>query len=145
MAILTSMSEDAVAEFPPAKRSFEDLITFARDCCAGEGKSFKKSEVLSFMRELVAIADDASLMSSTEPFTQPSPSPCEHEPLVHVTPELSPTSSFELHLEEYARLPGRVTPQHISTGAIYLPCEANGYYTKSDAMRLAALLIRMAR
>lgn len=135
-----TLSVEPLASATPVARSFEDLISFARECVSGGG--FKKSDVIAFMRELVAIADSAASAQSVEHSSEPITDALVHD---HAAPAVQPSLELERTLEHYASAPGRVKPETTKTGAIYLPLEANGFYTRDQALRLAGLLVRHAR
>ena len=145
--LVESTAPTTTASEPVAQRTFEQLIDFARECVA-DGTGFKRSTVLAFMRELVAIADSVQSQSTvdTAVATDETVSSGEKKHVSSVTPSIPSSTSFEVELAHYAALPGGVMPELVeSTGAIRLPIEASGLYDRPKAMCLAARLIRIAR
>ena len=122
---------------PDTPRTVEQIVAFAEDYAAG--KQMKRTDVASFMRDLLALLH-APIVTAT-PVPEPAAVPCA---------PVDPLSSGQARctcaneLAELAALHLGVEPKVMDARTIYLPPEANRRYTAREARVLGAQLVTAA-
>ncbi len=113
-------------------RSLEQLLAFAQDLV--DGKTPKKSEVVQFAKELVALKVNFEKINE--------PAPADGVPVVDGVPDLieEPVTA-PLPLPNFDASPVEITVN--ANHRIFLPPETNRWYTAREAQALADALGRI--